>query len=52
MSAFSKGELVMAAMPGMDAMKMASSVSLGADGKTLVITPKAMLPTGKYAIDW
>lgn len=50
--AFSKADLVMAAMPGMAAMKMASSSAVAADGKTLVITPSSALPRGRYTIDW
>jgi len=39
-------------MPGMPAMKMASSVAVAADGRTLVITPSARLSRGRYTIDW
>ena len=49
---FAKGDLIMSAMPGMGAMKMTSKASVGADGKTLVIIPKARLPKGKYVINW
>lgn len=49
---FSKGDLIMSEMPGMAAMKMTSKASVGADGKTLVITPKARLSKGKYVINW
>lgn len=52
MPAFSKGDLVMSAMPGMAEMKMSSNATVGADGKTLVITPKARLSKGKYVINW
>ena len=52
MPAFSKAELTMAAMPGMGAMKMASATAVAADGKTLVVTPKARLVRGRYIIDW
>ena len=52
MPAFSKVELTMAAMPGMGAMKMASATAVAADGKTLVVTPKARLVRGRYIIDW
>ena len=52
MPAFSKAELIMAAMPGMPAMKMASSVAVAPDGRTLVITPSARLSRGRYTIDW
>ena len=52
MPAFSKADLAMAAMPGMGAMKMASATAVAADGKTLVVTPKARLGRGRYIIDW
>ena len=52
MPAFSKAELTMAAMPGMGAMKMASATAVAADGKTLVVTPKARLARGRYIVDW
>ena len=51
MPAFSKAELTMAAMPGMGAMKMASATAVAADGKTLVVTPKARLARGRYIVD-
>lgn len=50
--AFSKADLIMAAMPGMAAMKMPSTATLAADGRTLVITPKAKLSAGRYTVDW
>lgn len=50
--AFSKADLVMAAMPGMAAMRMVSSTAVAADGKTLVVTPKSTLPRGRYVIEW
>jgi len=52
MPAFSKADLTMAAMAGMAAMKMASTAGLSSDGRTLVITPKAPLPSGRYSIAW
>lgn len=52
MPAFSKADLTMAAMPGMAAMKMASTAALAADGRTLVITPKTPLPSGRYSVAW
>ena len=52
MPAFSKADLAMAAMPGMGAMKMASATAVAADGKTLVVTPKARLVRGRYIVDW
>jgi methionine-rich copper-binding protein CopC len=50
--AFSKADLTMAAMPGMPAMKIASTAALAADGRTLVITPKAPLLAGRYSVAW
>ncbi|MBN8849252.1 MULTISPECIES: copper homeostasis periplasmic binding protein CopC [unclassified Sphingomonas] len=50
--AFSKADVVMAAMPGMAAMKMASSSAVAPDGKTLVITPSSRLPRGRYTVNW
>lgn len=52
MPAFSKGDLTMAAMPGMAAMKMASVAALGPDGRTLVITPNRPLARGRYSVAW
>ncbi|MEG3126049.1 copper homeostasis periplasmic binding protein CopC [Sphingomonas sp. GB1N7] len=52
MPAFSKADVTMAAMPGMAAMKMASAVAVSPDGRTLVITPKAPLPMGRYSVSW
>ena len=52
MPAFSKADLTMAAMPGMAAMKMASASALSSDGRTLVITPKSPLPSGRYSVAW
>ncbi|WP_371422530.1 copper homeostasis periplasmic binding protein CopC [Tardiphaga sp.] len=50
--AFSKADITMAAMPGMAAMKMASTSAVGPDGMTLVITPKSALPRGQYSVEW
>jgi methionine-rich copper-binding protein CopC len=50
--AFSSADLIMAAMPGMAAMKMPSKASLAADGKTLVITPAGSLAAGRYNVAW
>ncbi|MDK2759324.1 MAG: copper homeostasis periplasmic binding protein CopC [Blastomonas fulva] len=52
MPAFSKADLTMAAMPGMAAMKMSSTSALSSDGRTLIITPKSPLPSGRYSIAW
>ncbi len=52
MPAFSKADLTMAAMPGMAAMKIASTAALAADGRTLVVTPKAPLHAGRYSVAW
>lgn len=50
--AFSKADVTMAAMPGMAAMKMASSATVASDGKRLIVTPKARLVAGKYIVSW
>lgn len=50
--AFSKAELTMAAMPGMAAMQMASAATVAADGRVLVVTPKARLHPGRYTVTW
>lgn len=50
--AFSKGDVTMAPMRGMAAMKMPSSASLARDGKTLVIKPRARLASGRYVVGW
>ena len=52
MPAFSKAELIMAAMPGMAAMKMPSVAKLGPDGRTLIVTPNGSLPQGRYNVTW
>ena len=52
MPAFSKADLTMAAMPGMPASKIASTAALAADGRTLVVTPKAPLHAGRYSVAW
>jgi methionine-rich copper-binding protein CopC len=33
-------------------MKMASASALSSDGRTLVITPKSPLPSGRYSVAW
>lgn len=50
--AFSKGDVTMAAMPGMAAMKMLSTAAVAKDGKTLVIKPQGKLASGRYFVDW
>lgn len=50
--AFSKADLIMAAMPGMPEMKIASTSAVGADGRTLIVTPKAPLHAGRYSVAW
>ena len=50
--AFSKGDVTMAAMPGMAAMRVASTASVAEDGKTLVITPRTRLASGRYTVEW
>jgi len=52
MPAFSKAELIMAPMPGMGAMKMASTATVGSDGRSLVVTPASRLPRGRYTVSW
>lgn len=52
MPAFSKADLTMAAMPGMPTSKIASAAALAADGRTLVVTPKAPLHAGRYSVAW
>lgn len=52
MPAFSKADLTMAAMHGMPAMKIASTATLAADGRTLVVMPKAPLHSGRYTVAW
>jgi len=52
---FSGANLVMVSMPGMadhGPMKVASKVSGGDDGKTMVITPAQPLAPGGYRVDW
>ena len=49
---FSTADITMAATPSMGAMKMKSTASLGADGRTLTITPSGRLPKGRYNVDW
>jgi methionine-rich copper-binding protein CopC len=34
------------------AVPVASATSVGADGKTLIVQPKAPLAAGSYALDW
>ena len=34
------------------AMKIASAATVGADGRTLVITPKSSLHAGRYSVAW
>jgi methionine-rich copper-binding protein CopC len=54
--AFSGVDLVMTAMPGMSGhapMKMKGlATTVGADGKSLVVTPKGPLPAGDYKLNW
>ncbi|MBO9575431.1 MAG: copper homeostasis periplasmic binding protein CopC [Sphingobium sp.] len=49
---FSGGDVTMSAMPGMADMPMTAKSSLGADGKTLVLTLAAPLPEGGYTVAW
>lgn len=54
--ALSGVDLVMTGMPGMSShapMKMKGLVTaVGADGKSLIVTPKAPLPAGDYKLNW
>lgn len=55
MPQFSGANLVMTGMPGMvnhAPMKVATKVSGGEDGKTMVITPTQPLTAGTYRVDW
>lgn len=52
---FSGVDLVMTEMPGMKMnapMKMPAKVTLGADGKTLVVTLPKALPAGSYKLSY
>ncbi len=51
---FSGVDVVMTDMPGMKMapMKVTVDTSVGADGKTLVVAPKAPLHAGTYKVDW
>lgn len=39
-------------MPGMGAHVIPVKTAVGADGRSLVLTPAAPLPRGQYQIDW
>jgi methionine-rich copper-binding protein CopC len=55
MPKLSGATLTMTGMPGMadhPPMPVKSTSSVGADGKTLMITPKAKLAAGSYRVDW
>lgn len=45
-------QLIMAAMPGMAAMKMPISVMMGKDGKSVMVMSKTALPRGGYELRW
>jgi methionine-rich copper-binding protein CopC len=52
---FSGADLAMTEMPGMKMNapdRMPAKSTLGADGKTLVITLPKALPVGTYKLDW
>lgn len=52
---FSGADLVMTEMPGMRMnapMKMPAKATVGADGKTLVVTLPKALPTGSYKLSF
>lgn len=54
--AFTGVDLIMTGMPGMPGhgpMKMKGlTTAVGADGKSLIVTPKPPLPTGDYKLNW
>ena len=55
MAKLSGADLVMTGMPGMKdhaPMKMASTVTFGRDGRTMIVTPKTRLPAGSYRVEW
>ncbi len=54
MPKFTGADLMMTGMKGMKhaPMKVASTASVGADGRTLVIVPKAPLGAGTYSVAW
>lgn len=55
MTRLSGADLLMTGMPGMRdhaPMKVASTTSVGRDGKTLILVPKARLQAGTYRVDW
>jgi len=56
MPKLSDAAIVMTGMPGMAnhaAMPVGGTVStIGADGNSLVMTPKKALPAGSYRVDW
>jgi methionine-rich copper-binding protein CopC len=49
--AFSKADLMMAAMPGMAAMTVTSTAAV-INGQTLVVTSKQQLHPGRYTVAW
>jgi methionine-rich copper-binding protein CopC len=55
MPRLSGASMVMTGMPGMAShapMKMTATTTIGADGKTIRLTPAKKLPAGNYRIDW
>lgn len=46
---FSGADISMPAMPG---MAMAAKLSIGKDGKTLILQPKTRLMAGAYTVKW
>ncbi len=54
MPKFSGADLMMTAHGGNAhaPIKVASAAALGADGRTLVITPKSPLGAGRYSVAW
>lgn len=51
MPKFSGADLMMAGA-GHASMKVASAATVAADGRTLVVSPKARLGAGRYSVAW
>ena len=52
MPRFSGADVTMMMGANHAAMKVAGTATIGADGRTLVITPKVPLHAGRYSIAW
>ncbi len=42
----------MTAKPGTPAVKVATAAAVGANGRTLVLTPRTPLAAGRYVVAW